>query len=151
MIFKLCLGFFENKQEAEDMAQEVFISAYESLENYAGNSEFSTWLYRVAINVCLNNKRKKKIEKIFNRVELKENIESYTQTPECEYIEKEEYDTIISAIANLPNRQQIAFVLSKYNDFTQKEIADIMNINEGAVESLLQRAKQNLRKKLNIK
>jgi RNA polymerase sigma-70 factor, ECF subfamily len=157
MVFRTCMGFVHDKEDAEDITQDVFVSVYQSLGKFKGQSALSTWIYRVAINASLNFVRKKSRQSILQRFETLfgfektnelQQIESGTFNPEQILTNKERKASITRALDLLPENQRIAFTLSKYDDLPQKEIAQIMNITEGAVEALLQRAKANLQKKL---
>jgi RNA polymerase sigma-70 factor, ECF subfamily len=157
MVFRTCIGFVHDKEDAEDITQDVLVSVYQSLGKFKGKSAFSTWIYRVAINASLNFVRKKSKRSIFRRFETLfghektneiQHIESGSFNPEQIMTNKERRDHIYSALDSLPENQRIAFTLSKYDELPQREIAQIMNISEGAVEALLQRAKTNLQKKL---
>lgn len=152
MVFRVAIGFVHLKEDAEDLTQEVFLNAYNSWNNFRGDSEISTWLYRITINLSLNfiekSKRKNFLQLtgdtliyLFNRDNGEKNPQQQLEISEQEKIVK-------AAIDSLPEKQRIVFVLSKYDDLPQKEIASIMKISEGAIEQLLQRAKANLQKKL---
>jgi len=160
MVFRTCMGFLHHKEDAEDLTQEVFIRAYQSLSRFKGDAAFSTWLYRIAVNASLNKVRKSSknlilqhLDKLFGGEEVKEVPlpASDTEDPENILIQKEHVEWVRKALDSLPENQRTAIVLSKYDDLSQKEIASIMNTTEGAVESLLQRAKKNLREKLSTK
>ncbi len=157
MIFRTCIGFVHNKEDADDLTQEVFIQAYQSIKRFRNESSFSTWLYRIAVNASLNRKRKKFGNNLLRYFEISSDrnkdpervIEiADTEDPETIVLRKEHHDWLEQALDQLPEKQKTAIVLSKYDELSQKEIAAIMNITEGAVESLLQRAKANLRQKL---
>lgn len=156
VVFRIAIGFVHEKEEAEDLTQEVFIRAWQSLDKFRGDSAFSTWLHRVAVNACLNNARKKhalpvldRISSFFNpEAEIETDILPKTENPEEIIINKEHGLWLQKALDSLPEKQRIAIILSKYDDLPQKEIASIMHLTEGAVEALLQRAKKNLRDKL---
>ncbi|MFZ4705342.1 MAG: RNA polymerase sigma factor [Bacteroidales bacterium] len=157
MVFRTSMGFVHNKEDAEDITQDVLVSVYQSLGKFKGQSSFSTWVYRIALNASLNFVRKKSRHSILQRFETllgfeKKNeiqqIESGYFNPEQILTNKERRASIHRALDLLPENQCIAFTLSKYDDLPQREIAQIMNLTEGAVEALLQRAKANLQKKL---
>jgi RNA polymerase sigma-70 factor (ECF subfamily) len=157
MIFRTCMGFLHDKDEADDLTQEVFIQAYQSLNKFKGDSAFSTWIYRIAVNASLNRLRKNSRTPILNRLDSlfvtgKEKEISLTanddEDPESILIRLEKSKWIQAALDSLPENQRTVIVLSKYDDLSQKEIAEIMKITEGAVESLVQRAKANLKVKL---
>jgi RNA polymerase sigma-70 factor (ECF subfamily) len=157
MVFRTCMGFAHNKDDADDLTQEVFVNAYQALPKFKRESAFSTWLYRIAVNISLNHVRNSTKWNIFQRMDgirssekRKENINiaiDFTN-PEQILIEEEHRTFVKKMLGSLPKNQRTALVLSKYDELSQKEIAEIMNTTEGAVEALIQRAKANLRKKL---
>jgi len=155
LVFRTCMGFLHNREDADDLTQEVFIQAYQSLPKFKGEASFSTWIYRIALNASLNRVRKtkgnfflQKLETLFGFDKKNDSSLSGSDNPESLFIRTEQRELVTKALNSLPEKQRIAIVLSKYDDLPQKEIADIMNITEGAVEALIQRAKANLRKKL---
>jgi len=157
MVFRTCMGFLHNKDDADDLTQEIFIQVYQSLPKFKGNSSISTWIYRIAINASLYKIRKTSKSNLFQRFETlfgseknKELLfpDTETENPENILINSEHRDWVQKALNSLPENQRTAIVLSKYDDLPQKEIAEIMNTTEGAVEALIQRAKANLREKL---
>jgi RNA polymerase sigma-70 factor, ECF subfamily len=157
MVFRTCMGFLHNKQDADDLTQEIFIQTYQSLSTFKGNSSSSTWIYRIAINAALNKIRKtsksslfQRLDSIFGAEKNKEYLfpDFNNENPENILINSEHRNLVQKALNSLPENQRTAIVLSKYDDLPQKEIAEIMNTTEGAVEALIQRAKANLREKL---
>ncbi len=144
MVFRTCMGYLHNKENAEDVAQEVFISLFDSLHTFRKESKISTWLYRVSANKSMNYIRDNK--KRQNHVELSpthiSNHIEETQTEDMEGM----IAIVQTAIDNLPDKQKKAFVLHKYNDLPYKQIAVIMDISLSAVESLIFRAKRNIEK-----
>ncbi len=154
-IFRTCMGYVHCEEDANDLTQETFIHAYQKLNQFQFKAAFSTWIYRIAINTSLNYLRKKKgnfIDRIENALDLLTSkhqvlISDYSN-PEDIFITNEHTEMISKAIDSLSDKQKTAFILSKYEELPQKEIAVIMQITEGAVESLLQRAKNNLQKKI---
>ena len=157
MVFHTCLGFVHNKEDADDLTQEVFIQAYLSLKTFKGEASFSTWLYRIAINASLNKVRRSSRYNFLQRFDIlfgsgKESDTIHpdmdSDDPEKILLRNEQREWVQKALNSLPEKQRSALVLSKYEDLPQKEIAEIMNTTEGAVEALLQRAKSNLREKL---
>ena len=157
IVFRTCMGFLHNNDDSDDLTQEVFIQAYQSLHNFKGKAAFSTWIYRIAVNASLNKVRKssrkpilQRLETLFEAGKVKEiSFPVFdVEDPERILIRLEHKEWVKNALDSLPENQRIAIVLSKYDDMSQKEIAGIMNTTEGAVESLIQRAKTNLRMKL---
>ena len=148
IIVNTCYGFVHDKGEAEDLAQEVFIQVYESLDKFRGECKLSTWLYRIAVNKAINYKKSVRYRMKKIRLEGDTSISlPSADEPAQERIEKEEIITHLHrAIGNLPERQRIALVLNKYEERSYKEVADIMGISLASVESLLFRAKTYLEK-----
>lgn len=154
MVFRICMGFLHNKDDADDLTQDIFIRAYSFLGSFKGESGFSTWLYRISINACLNRTRKGRFN-YFSIVSGSDNNSGEVQVPVPEQelpdnvlIKKEQKEIFQKALGELSENLRTAIVLSKYDDLSQKEIAAIMNISESAVEALLHRAKLKLREKL---
>jgi len=152
MVFRTAIGFVHSKEDAEDLTQDIFIRAFQSLSSFQGNSEFSTWLYRITINTSLNQvNRNKQRSFLQTSGDLLLNIfnkETEDKNPHQELEQTEMETAIRKAIDSLSEKQRTAFILSKYEDLPQKEIAEIMLSSEGSEEQLLQRAKTNLQKKL---
>lgn len=157
MVFRTCMGFLHNKDDADDLTQEVFIQAYQTLQGFKGDASFSTWIYRIAVNASLNKIRKSSKNALFQRLETafgSEKNKEYSfsipdpENPENILILHEHREWVQKALNSLPENQRTAIVLSKYDELSQKEIAEIMNTTEGAIEALIQRAKANLREKL---
>jgi RNA polymerase sigma-70 factor (ECF subfamily) len=145
--------FIGDKTTAEDIAQEVFIKVFKAAKDYRPKSKFKTWLFKIASNLCLNqirdNKNRPQIMDIF---ELNESgffaIAPDSYCPGKTFENKELVEVIHHAIRNLPKKQKIALLLQKYNGFSYNEISHIMGCSVSAVESLIQRARQNLKKPL---
>lgn len=152
MVFRTTIGFTHNQEDAEDLTQEVFVKVFQSLNSFQGKSEFSTWLYRITVNMALNFVRRKKIERFFDfsdeQLQPILHQQKSDENPEQTMINDESDQLIRNAIDKLSAKQRTAFVLSRYEELSQKEIAAIMQTTVGAVEQHLQRAKGNLQKRL---
>lgn len=147
-VFRTVMGFVHSKDDAEDITQDIFIKVFQSLTSFKGESEFSTWLYRIAVNMSLNFIKRNRKSRLLQSLEDIFHKPGSEKTP-LELLEEAERDERIrKAIDSLPERQRMAFVLSRYEDLSQKVIASVMHASEGAVEQLLQRAKINLQKRL---
>ncbi|MDX9771137.1 MAG: sigma-70 family RNA polymerase sigma factor [Tenuifilaceae bacterium] len=157
LVVKTCKGFVNSYADAEDIAQEVFIEVYESLSGFRREAKLSTWVYRIAVNKSLNFVRKQKRERLFRSIESfftsgsrdeePIQIEDESRTRPDSNIERSENKMMLKeSINKLPENQRIAFILSKYQDLSYKEIADVMEVSLSSVESLLFRAKANLQK-----
>lgn len=151
-----CYGFLQNREDAEDLAQEVFIEVYKAIHSFREEAKFSTWLYRIVVNKSLNllkkHKRKKwigNIQTIFGGEEQEPQIANgKTPDPHANLEQQERVRILHRAIDSLAENQKIAFMLGKYEDLGYKEIAEVMGTSVSTVESLLNRAKMNLQKKL---
>jgi RNA polymerase sigma factor (sigma-70 family) len=155
MVVNTAMGMIHNQTDAEDIAQDVFIQVYHSITDFKGESSLKIWLYRITITRSLNAVRTNKRRKFFSRVEdffqgKKEEVQEKASfvNPDKVLEEKDHANAIHSALDALPENQKIAFTLSKYEELSYAEIADLMQISKSSVESLLFRAKSNLQKKL---
>jgi RNA polymerase sigma-70 factor (ECF subfamily) len=155
MVFNTAIGLLQNAEDAEDAAQEVFIQVYESVEKFKEESKLSTWIYRITVSKCLDHLRKKKRKKRFAFIQsLYGKNESLVFDPPdffhpgVKTENKENAAALFKAITKLPENQRTAFVLNKIENLSYREIAEIINSSESAVDSLLQRAKKNLRNEL---
>lgn len=158
LVLNTCFHFTHNKNDAEDITQEVFIKVYQSIENFNNQSKLSTWLYKIAVNKSLNYIRDHKKNTLLKSIEnlFYDNSKSELQIEDTSSQLEEELDdskiqrlTVLrNAIAELPNNQKTAFILHKYEEVSYKEIAVIMNISLASVEGLIHRAKMNLQKNI---
>ncbi|MFN5642702.1 MAG: RNA polymerase sigma factor [Sphingobacteriales bacterium] len=155
LVYNTALGLLQNVEDAEDIAQEVFIKVYESIHQFKGESAFSTWLYRIAVTKSLELIRSRKRKKRFAFITslLGENNELRHDPPEfihpgVQLDNKERSVILFKSITKLPENQRIAFTLHKVEGIPYQEIAEIMSLSVSAIESLIHRAKANLRKDL---
>ncbi len=156
MVFNLALQYVQNTEDAEEIAQDVFVSIHQSLDSFRGEANISTFIYRIAINKSLDfikaKKRKKRFAFISALFFEDSNEVKYEQHdfnhPGILMEQSEATRRIFDCINELPENQKTAIILSKIEHKSQKEIAEIMELNLKAVESLIQRAKVNLQKKL---
>jgi len=151
MVYNTAISIVQNEQDAEDITQDVFIKLHESLASFRGEALLSTWLYRVTINKSLDHEKKKNrqkrggyIKSIFTTYEGLVHFEHPGALTE----NKEKAVILFQALKKLPDSQRIAFILHKIEGRSYNEIASIMENSLMAVESLLARAKRNMRKTL---
>ncbi|MEM6522182.1 MAG: RNA polymerase sigma factor [Bacteroidota bacterium] len=154
-IYNLCFGYVRNANEAEDLAQEVFIAIYNSIEKFNSSSSLETWVYRIAINEALQFIRKQKAQKrfgfLYSLFGQEDKLGGYYKEevhPGVALENKERSKVLFGAIDRLSENQQTAFLLSKVEGKSYEEVAEIMKNSVSAVESLLHRAKSNLKKNL---
>lgn len=153
-VFNTVLGMIQDVSEAEDIAQEVFIQVFRSIEGFKGDSKLSTWIYRIAITKSLDWLRKKKVSDRFRQIRNvmgigeKEMVPVEFVHPGIQLEQKESARSLFRAIALLPSNQKTAINLIKVEGLNYEEVSMIMKISVKAVESLMHRAKENLRKTL---
>lgn len=154
-VFNTAIGIVQNAEDAEDVAQEVFIQVYRSIHSFKGESKLSTWLYRIATTRALDLLRSRKSKKRFGFMQrlFGDDNEPIHEIPDFNHPgvamdRKENAAKLFKAIAQLPDNQKTAFTLHKLEDLSYQEISEIMETTVPAVESLMHRAKQNLRKLL---
>lgn len=146
-VYNTALSYVQQTQDAEEIAQDVFVSIFQKAGMFKGNSSLSTWIYRITVNTSLNHLKKKKRHAVFDS-ELPAIDPPDFDHPGVLFENKEKARLLFKTIATLNEKQKSAFILSFIEDLPRQEVANIMEISLKAVESLLQRAKQNLRKKL---
>jgi RNA polymerase sigma-70 factor (ECF subfamily) len=154
-IYNLCFRTVGNQDDAEDMTQESFLKAWRYLSSFQFESAFSTWLYRLATNCCLDLLRSKKRRPTVSLVSEDDDGEEQSfdpvdpaPQPEEALIRKEEQAQLQEALDSLEDTQRQIITLRVVNDLSYTEIAEILDLKEGTVKSRLSRARENLRKKL---
>ena len=156
MVYNTAVSIVQNADDADDITQEVFMQVYQSISSFKGESKFSTWLYRITVSKALDHEKKKKRKKRFGIVQSLFGFGEEEQVPAVEFdhpgvlIEKKEgAAALFNALKQLPDSQRIAFTLHKLEGQSYQEIAAIMHTTLYSVESLMGRAKGNLKKILN--
>ena len=146
-----------NESVAEELAQEVFLRVYRSRETYRAEARFSTWLYRIATNLGVNHARDTKHERTASTVYLDEpdsetgsspDVADMTPGAEANLLKRERMQAIKQHVMALPERQQMAVLMHKYEGMDYKQIGEVLKLSESATKSLLFRAYQTLRDKL---
>jgi RNA polymerase sigma-70 factor (ECF subfamily) len=137
-----------NQADAEDVAQDVFVRIYQHRLDYDPKRSFSTWIFGIAHNAAIDRLRWRKKHPADPLDDTLLQAASHEPSPASATADNELSAIIASAVAELPEDQRVAFVLSEYNDQSHAEIAAIMKISEKAVESRLYRARQTLRQRL---
>lgn len=152
LVYNTALGYLQNEQDAEEIVQEVFININNSAIKFKGNAAVNTWIYRITINKCLDALRKRKRNSwlTFFSEKATENAPATFNHPGVLMENKEDAQVLFNVIQTLPDNQKTAFILSYIEDLPRQEVAEIMETSLKAVESLLQRGKASLRKKLDM-
>lgn len=155
LVYNTALGIVQNPEDAEDVAQEVFVQLYESIKSFKGESKLSTWLYRITVSKAMDHLRKKKRKKRFAYVQSLFGVNEELLHDPPDFVHpgvsldnKEKAKELFKAIDQLPAKQKIAFTLNRIEGLSYQEISEIMKLTVASVESLLHRARKNLRKNL---
>lgn len=150
-VFNLCYRFMGNYHDANDCAQDTFVKVFRSLKKFKGESEFSTWLYRIAVNTCKNklSSLTYRVSKMMVRLDKpRTEIKDESNSPEAEFEQSEKGRQIQKAIDALPEDYKTVVVLRDIEGLSYEEIAQITGYNIGTVKSKLARARGRLREKL---
>ena len=153
-IYQTCYRLMGNPQEAEDVTQDVFVRAMQAYDRFRGDADPGTWLYRIAVNQCLNVRRRKRRLQWLALDFWNEGADESTALRDRsgsveEDLRQADRERIVGeAIDALPERQRTALILSHFERMPYKAIAEAMACSPSAVESLLHRAKTNLGKRL---
>jgi len=157
-IYNLAYRIMGNKEDASDVLQETFLQAFKKLAGFKGKAKFSTWLYRIAVNICLMRKRKRKKMEIISldvpiltkkEDEMKRELrDDWSESPLATLENKEVKKTLSEAIDLLPEEYRTVFLLRGLNGMSNEEVAEVLKISLPAVKSRLHRARLFLRDRL---
>jgi RNA polymerase sigma-70 factor (ECF subfamily) len=157
MVTNVANSFLHNYDDSLDIAQEVFIKVYDTIDKFREESRISTWLYRITVNKSLNFIRDRKRKNIFSSLDLlfeksqknpADTVPDETNTKEEEIEHEENKKVLLEAIDELPKKQKVAITLNKLEEVPYKEVAEIMGISVSETGVLINRAKNKIEKKL---
>ena len=144
-VYQVCYRFVNNHEDASDLAQDAFVRAWKGLKNFKGQSALSTWLYRIAVNVCLNRMSAK--TPAIEAIESTDHFEDVRiEGAQHAMIREERAVAVRKAIASLPKKQRATLILRTYHDMSHQQIADVLGSSEGAVKANFFHALVNLKK-----
>lgn len=144
-VYRLALRFTGNASEAEDVTQEVFLAVYRGLGNFRGDSALGTWIYRVAMNHCLEYRRKRRLETVPYDAELTLAITDWREDPAQAANRGELSAKVEAAIASLSPLHRDVVVLHELQGLTYQEVAATLDVPVGTVKSRLSNAFRRLR------
>ncbi len=154
-LYQICYRMLGNKHEAEDISQEAFVRAYINLHSFDQKRKFSTWLYRIATNLCIDRIRKKKPDYYLDAevagtdgLDMYSQISSDDQMPDDAAIQMELQDRIQYEISRLPDKYRSAIVLKYIEELSLQEISEILELPLGTVKTRIHRGREALRKQL---
>ena len=154
-IYRTVLALLRSPEEAEDVAQEVFVEVHQTISRFRGDAALSTWLYRLATSRALKNRQKARAKKRFAYFTSLLGFDNAVlhEVPDHAHplalLEgQQQLRLLLDHVARLPDQQQVAFTLRHEQELSYGEIAAVLNVTVPAVESLLFRARQTLRKHL---
>ncbi len=151
-VYNLALRYLKNRDDALDLSQEVFIQVYNNLAQFRGDSQFSTWIYRVTYNKCVDMLRK--TQKLRRNVVMSTDDENFFETRDRRASIEEDYEgretlvTVMKIIDTLPSEQRDVVILRYIKDLSYSQIADVLEIAEGTVKSRLNRARLKIKEQL---
>ena len=145
-VYQVCYRFAGNHEDASDLAQDVFIRAYRGLGGFKGKSALATWLYRIAVNVCLNRASIKTPKRA--PLESADTADHRIERADTRLIRGERAGQVRAAIARLPNKQRATLILRVYHDLPHDQIAGVLGTSVGAVKANFFHALANLKKLL---
>ena len=148
-VYQVCYRFAGNHEDASDLAQDAFVRAYRALRTFKGHSAFGTWLYRIAVNVCLNRVavRQPNVETI----DAREHEDTRVERPDRAVLRQERAGMVRAAIARLPRKQRATMILRIYHELPHEQIAAILGSSVGAVKANMFHALGNLKRLLDGK
>ena len=154
-LYRVCFRMLGNRHEAEDIAQEAFVRAFINIHTFDTKRKFSTWIYRIATNLCIDRIRKKKPDYFLDaEVAGTEGLNMYSQIasteelPEEEVLKMEMQDRVQYEISRLPDKYRAVIVLKYMEDLPLQEISDILEMPLGTVKTRIHRGREALRKQL---
>jgi RNA polymerase sigma-70 factor, ECF subfamily len=146
--------FVRDRETAEELAQEVFLRVHDAAATYRVEAKFTTWLYRIATNVCLNELRRPRFRAAHESLDAAAGGDPDSRSldlpdekrlsPEAALGRRDQARCIARALEGLPEKQRVAFVLNKYQELSYLEVAEAMKTSEKAVKSLIHRAKEGI-------
>jgi RNA polymerase sigma-70 factor (ECF subfamily) len=145
-IYRLCYRYVNNHEDANDLAQDAFLKAWRAIASFRGESAFSTWLYRIAVNACLNHRALKRPV----TQELPEALVDPRPGAEADAERDDDARRVRAAVSQLPDRQRATLILKVYHDLTHEEVAEILGSSVGTVKANLFHALANLRRRMGV-
>ena len=156
IVYNVALRMMNHSEDARDISQEVFLKAYRSLSNFDERSAFSTWLYRITHNTCIDEMRKRKGKQTYSLEEelesedgsMQRQIADESDTPEESLLREEQKSEILQALDTLSEEHKAAIILRDVKGLAYEEIAEILELSLGTVKSRINRARNRLKNEI---
>ncbi len=143
-VYRLCYRYLNDHEDANDLAQEAFLKAWRAIGRFRGDSAFSTWLYRIAVNACLNHRASRRPP----AQELPDGLPDPRGGADAGVFSQDEARRVRAAVSRLPEKQRATLILKVYHELTHDEVAEVLGATVGTVKSNLFHALGNLRRLL---
>ncbi|MBQ3223177.1 MAG: sigma-70 family RNA polymerase sigma factor [Clostridia bacterium] len=153
-MYSVAVRMCGNREDAQDCVQDAMLRIYRALDRFKGQSSFSTWVYRITMNTCLDELRRRKVRASTSLDTLLESGWSptdETDTPERHAIEAERRKALSGAIQSLPEDMRSAIVLREMQGLSYEEISDVLSVNVGTIKSRISRGREKLRQLITSK
>lgn len=156
-LYHLAYRMMNNRQEAEDVVQESFLRVFKNLDRYDENQKFSTWIYRIATNLCIDRLRKRRPVYSLDAETDHEGLDGYSmlpsddRTPESELLLSETQKLIRDAVETLPVKYKSIMILRYLQDLSLQEISEVLDLPVTTVKTRVHRGREYMRKKLESK
>ena len=156
IVYNVALRMMNHSEDARDISQEVFLKAYRSLSNFDERSAFSTWLYRITHNTCIDEMRKRKGKQTYSLEEelesedgaMQRQVADESDTPEESLLREEQKSEILQALDTLSEEHKAAIILRDVKGLAYEEIAEILELSLGTVKSRINRARNQLKNEI---
>ena len=145
-VYHLCYRFVGNHEDASDLSQDVFVRAFRGLRHFRGQSSLATWLYRIAVNVCLSRASARRPAS--EALDERQHVDTRRESPAEQLLRAERGARVRAAIAELPRKQRATLILRTYHEMSHREIAEVLGSSVGTVKANLFHALGNLKKLL---
>lgn len=145
-VYHVCYRFTGNHADASDLAQDVFVRAFRGLDRFRGDAAVSTWLYRIAVNVCLNHAAVKR--PATEGLDGRQFVDASHEPPDHRVLREERSARVRAAIGALPPKQRLTVILRTYHELTHEQIAHVLGSSVGTVKANFFHALRNLRARL---
>lgn len=146
-VYSTAFHYTHDQEEARDLTQEIFIKLYNNLQSYKGKASFSTWLYRIAVNRCIDWTRKKKLQTVSD-MEIFDTAADRDGGPEEATIRQENADNLRKLVEDLPEIYKTVIILYYFEDFSPQEISDITGVPKRTIDTRLFRGKNLLKSRM---